>query len=306
MKSSVQSPSASHSEQRRAHRFPVAIGRQLTVVEVAGQLFDGRVVNESASGLQVVVATDCELSTGTILQVLLDDVWQPAEVVHAEIAGDKTVAGLRRLQETFAEDLTAPATETALRDLMPAGLFFWLVTAALVGLVVVVMLSPTPEPKNPAARVRSQPVATTTPAVRRPSTGALPLSSSPTGVGRSSAPARVRKPDGAHPATADRRPAKPDATPGTTNSSSATLAKPRAQTENAPGQSADGSPRLLSFLEDPQVADELKLDESQRRALRKIQEQAPDDAVERAALEVLTPAQREAWKLRQAASDTKP
>ena len=300
MKSSVSSPSTSHSEQRRAHRFPVALGRQLTVVDIGGRMFDGRVVNISASGLQVVVATDCELHAGTLLQVLLDDVWLPAEVVHAEIAGDKTVAGLRRLQETFAGDDASPATETALRDLLPAGLFFWLVTAALIGLVVVVILSPTPEPKYPAARVRSQPVATTNPAARRPSAGALPHGSSPTGAGRTSASARVRKPDGDRPAAADRRPAKPDATSGAANSSSTPPAEPHAPTATAPKQAADGSSRFSSLFDDPDVADELELDESQRRALLKIQEQTPGDAVNRAALEVLTPAQRARWEKRHA------
>lgn len=307
MKPSVQSPSASHSEQRRAHRFPVAVGRQLTVVEVAGQLFDGRVVNISASGLQVVVASACELPSGTILQVLLDDVLLPAEVVHAEIAGDKTVAGLRRLQETFAADDAAPANETTLRDLMPAGLFFWLVAAALVGLVVMVMLSPTPEPKNPAARVRSQPLATTAPAARRPSTGVLPLGSSPTDAGRSPAPSRMRKPEGARPTAADRRPAKPDAaTFGTANSNSATPGEPRTPSAKLPRQPADGSLPVLSIFDDPQLADELGLDDAQRRALRKIQEQAPGDAVDQAALEVLTPEQRERWEKRHAPTDAKP
>ena len=302
MKQSVQSPSASHSEQRRAHRFPVADERQPTVVDIGGQLFDGRMVNESASGLQVVVATASELPSGSIVQVLLDELWLPAEVVHAEIAGDKTVAGLRRLPETLPGDDAAPASETARRDLMPAGLFFWLVTAALVGLVVVVMLSPTPEPKNPAARAHSQPLATTTPAARRSTTSATQLGSSPLGAERVPAPARVRKPEGARPAGANLRPKKPnEATPGATKP-----AEPRTPGAKLPRRPTDPSPPVLSIVDDLQLADELGLDEEQRRALRKIQTQTPGDAVDQAALEVLTPEQRERWEKRHAPTDAKP
>jgi hypothetical protein len=301
VKQSIQSPSASHSEQRRAHRFPVAVGRQLTVVEIAGQRFDGRVVNESASGLQVVVATDCELPLGAILQVLLDDIWLPVEVVHAEIAGDKTVAGLRRLQETFVNDDDVAGRQFILRDLMPAGIFFWLVTAALVGLVVIVVLAPTPEPMHPASRARTQPIATAAPASRRPATSAAQLSSSPNGARKVAGPNRVRKPEQTKPATINRRPKKPGAAPDT-----ATPAETRNPGENRPRRPIEQSPPVLSIVDDPKLSAELGLDEAQRRALRKLQEEASGDADDQAALEVLTPQQREAWKQRQATRDTKP
>lgn len=305
MKPSVQSPAAGQSEQRRAHRFPVAVGRQLTVVDIGGQLFDGRVVNISASGLQVVVNTDRNFPAGTILQVLLDEVWLPAEVVHAEAAGDRIVMGLRRLQENFAADDSAPATESALRDLMPAGLFFWLVTAALVGLVVMVVLSPTPEPKHPVARVRTQPVSNAMPASRRSSAGVLSSGSSSTGAGRSPAASRVRKPETARPTATNRRPAKPNAGTAAANSNVATPARPRTPNEQ-PRQPIGQSPSLITIVDDPVIAAELGLDEDQRRALRKIQEQALSEPGDQAALEVLTPAQRARWEKRNATSAPKP
>jgi hypothetical protein len=305
VKPSVQSPAASQSEQRRAHRFPVAVGRQLTVVDIGGQMFDGRVVNISASGLQVVVIANRDLPSGTVLQVLVDEVWLPAEVVHAEAAGDRIVMGLRRLQENFAADDSAPATESALRDLMPAGLFFWLVTAALVGLVVVVVLSPTPKPKHPVAQVRTQPVTNTMPASRRSSSGKLSPDSSTPSAGRSPTAGRVRKPDAARPTPTNRPPAKPDATTTTNNSNVATPNSPRPP-DAKPRQATEQSPSLFTIVDDPEMSADLGLDEDQRRALRKIQEQAPSEAGDQAALEVLTPAQRARWEERNASTGKTP
>ena len=88
-------------EQRQSHRFPVVGERRESLIETAGQLRQARIVNESASGLRVIVSGRLMVVPSTVARLYLDDLWIPVEVIRAEVDGDETIIGFRRLKVTL-------------------------------------------------------------------------------------------------------------------------------------------------------------------------------------------------------------
>ena len=287
----LDAPAVRAGEQRQAHRFLVAEERQATLVEIRGQRYDARVVDESAGGLQVVVSAPLELTIAMQVLVFYEDTWLPAEVVRTQVRNGATIVGLRRLEEKFDPEAIATRDFQA-RDLMPAGVFFWLVAAALVAVVVVVVLLPTPQPQLAARRSQTQSFAPTARADSRSITRSqtVPQSAKP-----ARAPVdRPPKPKVTKPADATEPDAKPEqAAPGEGNET-----KPR----EAPRSATEGESQSLwlAIFADPEVADELALSEEQRRALKELQQQTPADELPEAMLDVLTPEQRERLERRAA------
>ncbi|MGD9644202.1 MAG: PilZ domain-containing protein [Pirellulales bacterium] len=286
---------AACGEQRQAHRFPVVEERQATLVEIRRRRFEARIVDESASGLQIVVTAPIELTLAMQVLVYAGDAWLPAEVVRSEIRTGETIVGLRRLEETFDPDAVS-TRDFQLRDLMPAGIFFWLVALALVALVVLVVISPTPEPAPRAVRPSSRPLGASSTSVGRST-----MRSSRT-VSGSSSPSRSTRPSAASRPTPSVTPrSNPVVEPaGASSAVAASPADRRSSGSSAVRQSN------LGVLADPQVATELGLSDEQRRALEELERQTPADQLPAAALEVLTPAQREQLRQRQAAATATP
>ncbi|MBX9790152.1 MAG: PilZ domain-containing protein [Pirellulales bacterium] len=291
----LDAPAVRAGEQRQAHRFLVAEERQATLVEIRGQRYDARVVDESASGLLVVVFAPLELTIAMQVLVYCEDAWLPAEVVRTQIRDGETIVGLRRLEEEFDPEAIA-TRDFQIRDLMPAGIFFWLVAAVLVALVVVVVLSPTPEPQVAARRSDTGGFAPTVRADSRSITRSQSVPQ-PTKHGKPARTPVVRRPKPKATEPADAAKAEPKADPVEPREPSETT--PR----ESPGKTNDGAGRApwLAIFADPEVADELELSEEQRRRLDELEQQTPADELPEAVLDVLTPEQRQ--RLEQRAAD---
>lgn len=295
MTMALDAPAVRAAEQRQAHRFLVAEERQATLVEIRGQRYDARVVDESASGLRVMVSAPLELTLAMQVLVFHEDAWLPAEVVRTQVRDGETIIGLRRLEVKFDPEAIA-TRDFQMRDLMPAGIFFWLVAAALVAIVVVVVLSPTPEPQVAARRSDTQGFAPTVRADIRSITRSqsAPQPTKPPKPTRRPV-VRPQKPQAAKPADV----AKPSSKaapiePG--EASEATPHEPPGKTNGGAGQAP-----WLAIIADPEVADELELSAEQRHRLDELEQQTPANDLSEAVLEVLTPEQRQ--RLEQRAAD---
>jgi len=269
---------ASHPrhEQRQSHRFPVVGDRRGSLIEFNGQLAQARVVNESATGLRVIVPGSPNLIASTVVRIYLDELWIPVEVIRAEIDGEETIIGLRRL-EVMLIPAASKTFGVRFHGVLRSNLSFYLTTAALLAVVAAVLLMPTPDlagsrNRAPTDWVTGRPGGSRPAIVARPSSRIPSLPSIPLGLSRR-----------------PRELASPPPVAGKVKTASG---------QDATKPENDDQAAELAILNDPLVAEELEISEEQRRLLGAIQRQTPHSELPRAVLEVLTPHQRERWKQR--------